>query len=144
MPAVENVQFLTWEDIHRDTRLLAALLKEKGPFQGILAVARGGLVPAALLAHELDCPLVDTVCVSSYSGRRQGEIRVLKRPDGDGDGWLVVDDLVDTGATFQIIRAMMPKAYFTTLYAKPNGEAAVDSFVTAMDQDVWIVFPWER
>lgn len=144
MPAADRVRSLTWEDIHRDTRLLAQMVKSKGPFQGILAVARGGLVPAALLAHELDCPLVDTVCVSSYSGRQRGEIQVLKRPAGNGRGWLVVDDLVDSGATFHIIRAMMPEAHFAALYAKPLGEAAVDSFIAPIEQDVWIIFPWER
>lgn len=144
MSAADSVLTLTWDDIHRDSRLLASMVRAKAPFKGILAVARGGLVPAALLAHELACPMVDTVCVSSYCDRLQGEMRMLKAPpDHAGKDWLVIDDLVDSGTTFQAIRALMPEAHFATLYAKPHGASTVDSFVTAVDQDTWIVFPWE-
>lgn len=144
MPAADRVLTLTWDHIHRDSRQLASMVRSRAPFKGILAVARGGLVPAALLAHELACPMVDTVCVSSYCDRLQGEMRMLKAPpDHKGQGWLVVDDLVDSGATFESIRALMPEAHFVTLYAKPHGAPRVDSFVTVVDQDVWIVFPWE-
>jgi xanthine phosphoribosyltransferase len=44
MPEKEKL-ILTWEEFHRDTRALGAMLKELGPFSGIIAVARGGLVP---------------------------------------------------------------------------------------------------
>ncbi|MGE5546665.1 MAG: xanthine phosphoribosyltransferase [Solirubrobacterales bacterium] len=135
---------LGWDDMHRDCLALAERLRPVGPFKGIVAVARGGLVPAAILARELDCPLVETVCIASYDGRVQGGLTVLKDlPGDDGAGWLVVDDLVDSGATAAVVRAMLPKAHFATLYAKPAGRALVDTFVAEMDQEVWIVFPWE-
>ncbi|CAA7616368.1 xanthine phosphoribosyltransferase [Magnetospirillum sp. UT-4] len=134
---------LTWDDIHRDARALAARLRPLGPFSGLVAVARGGLVPAAILAGELDIRLVDTVCVASYRGRAQGDLEVLKGVTGDGAGWLVVDDLVDSGDTIRLVRAMLPRARIATLYAKPAGRALVDCFVAEFDQDVWVVFPWE-
>jgi hypoxanthine phosphoribosyltransferase len=134
---------LSWEDIHRDARALARRLAAKGRFTGIIAVARGGLVPAAILARELDIRLVDTVCIASYDDRCQGSVEVLKRLDGDGDGWLVVDDLVDSGATVAAVRAMLPHAHYATLYTKPAGHPLVDTFVDEVAQDVWIVFPWE-
>ncbi len=134
---------LSWDDIHRDCRELARRLAGCGPFTGIVAVARGGLVPAALLARALDLRLVETVCVSSYDDRRQGEITVLKALGGDGGGWLAVDDLVDTGATARVVRAMLPRCHYATLYAKPAGRPAVDTCVAEIDQGVWIVFPWE-
>lgn len=135
---------LSWEDIHRDTvRLAARLAAGKGPFTAIVAVARGGLVPAAILARELDLKMVETVCISSYDSRVQGEMDILKGLDGDGEGWLVVDDLVDSGATARAVRAMLPKAHYATLYAKPEGLPLVDSFLRQVDQQVWIVFPWE-
>lgn len=135
---------LSWTDIHRDCLVLADRLRPAGPFVGIVAIARGGLVPAAILANVLDIRLIETVCVSSYAGRRQGEVEVLRRLDGDGAGWLVVEDLVDSGATLQAVRAMLPHAHTAVLYAKPEGRAMVDTFAAEIDQDVWLVFPWEN
>lgn len=134
---------LSWHDMHRDAHRLAERLRPKGPFAGLVAITRGGLVPAAIVARELDIRLVETVCVASYDSRAQGEIDILKGLTGDGAGWLVVDDLVDSGATVRALRAMLPKAHYAALYAKPAGLALVDSFAAEIDQGVWIVFPWE-
>ena len=134
---------LSWQDMHRDACALAELLRDKGPFHGIVAVARGGLVPAAILARELDIKLVETVCISSYDDRSQGEMEILKTLAEDGRHWLVVDDLVDSGATAKVVRAMLPDCHYATLYAKPEGEALCDTHVARLEQDVWLVFPWE-
>ena len=101
------------------------------------------MVPATVVARELDIRLIDTVCISSYDDRSQGKLNVLKRADGDGEGWLIVDDLVDTGVTAKAVRAMLPKAHFATVYAKPAGRPLVDTFVTEVSQDTWILFPWD-
>ena len=136
---------VSWDELHRHSRALAWRLIEKGPWQGIIAVTRGGLVPAAIVARELGARLVDTVCVTSYedADRAPGSIQVLKRIPGDGTGLLIVDDLVDTGETARVVRDMLPKAHFATVYAKPAGRPLVDTFVTEVSQDTWIVFPWE-
>ena len=134
---------VSWEELHRDSRALAWRLLEKGPWQGLVAITRGGMVPATVVARELDIRLIDTVCISSYEDRSQGKLNVLKRADGDGEGWLIVDDLVDTGVTAKVVRAMLPKAHFATVYAKPAGRPLVDTFVTEVSQDTWILFPWD-
>lgn len=134
---------VSWEELHRHSKALAWRLVELGPWNGIIAVARGGLVPAAIVARELDLRLVDTVCVASYDHQTQGGVRVLKRIEGDGSGLLVIDDLVDTGHTARAVREMLPKAHFATVYAKPAGRPLVDTFVTEVSQDTWILFPWD-
>jgi adenine/guanine phosphoribosyltransferase-like PRPP-binding protein len=134
---------ISWEQLHRDARALSWRLIGLGPWKGIIAITRGGLVPAAIIARELDIRLVDTVCIASYAGRDQGTIQVLKSTTGDGDGWLLVDDLVDTGKTAKLVREMVPKAYFATIYAKPAGRPLVDAFMTEVSQDTWILFPWD-
>ncbi|MBM3548321.1 MAG: xanthine phosphoribosyltransferase [Alphaproteobacteria bacterium] len=134
---------VSWEELHRDSRALAWRLLEKGPWKGIVAITRGGMVPATVIARELEIRLIDTVCVSSYDDRAQGNLQVLKTADGDGTGWLIVDDLVDTGVTAKAVRAMLPKAHFATVYAKPAGRPLVDTFVTEVSQDTWILFPWD-
>ena len=111
----------------------------------IIAVTRGGMVPAAIIARELEIRVVDTISVASYDEQAQGQLQILKSTldVGDGDGWLIVDDLVDTGKTARAIRDMMPAAHFATVYAKPEGRPLVDTFVTEVSQDTWIYFPWD-
>lgn len=134
---------ISWEQLHRDAKALAWRLLEKGPYKGIVAVTRGGLVPAAVICRELEIHLVETICISSYTWQDQGKASILKSMEGDGEGWLIIDDLVDTGKTAQIVREMLPKAHFATIYSKPKGRPFVDSFVTEVSQDTWILFPWD-
>ena len=140
---------VSWDQFHRDARALAWRLSAAGPFRAVVAVTRGGLVPAAVVARELGIRVVETVCVASYDYDKQGEITVLKHVASDicgddkGKGVLIVDDLVDTGATAKIVREMMPQAHFATVYAKPSGRPLVDTFVTEVSQDTWIYFPWD-
>jgi xanthine phosphoribosyltransferase len=152
MPRVpyEDEIIISWVELHRDARYLSELLHAKGPWKGIIAVTRGGLVPAALVARELDIRLVDTICVTSYdagaagaAAQVQGQVNVLKGVTGDGAGHLLIDDLVDTGRTAQAVRQLLPKAYFATLYAKPAGRSIVDTFVKEFKQNKWIHFPWD-
>jgi len=146
----EDEIIISWVELHRDSRYLAEILHQKGPWKGIIAVTRGGLVPAALVARELDIRLVDTVCVTSYdaveagvAANVQGEVKVLKSVPGDGAGFLLIDDLVDTGRTARIVRELLPKAYFATLYAKPAGRPIIDVCIKEFKQEKWIHFPWD-
>ncbi len=135
---------ISWEQLHRDSRALAWRLLEYDYFKGIVAITRGGLVPASIVARELDIRLIETVCVSSYDWQDQrGEIEILKPLQMDGDGWLLIDDLVDTGRTAKSVREMLPKAHFATVYAKPLGRPLVDTYITEVSQDTWILFPWD-
>ena len=138
---------VNWEQFHRDSRVLAwRLLETKKKWDRIIAVARGGLVPAAIIARELDIHYVDTVCISSYTLKDQGELSILKRITGLKDyreKYLIIDDLVDTGKTGKAVRDMIPGAYFATVYAKPDGQPMVDTFVTEVSQDTWVLFPWD-
>ncbi len=142
---------VSWAEFHRDARALAWRLNGVGPFQAIVAVTRGGLVPAAIIARELDIRVIETVCVTSYNLAEQGELRLLKNvadaivaiAGGEGQGVLIIDDLVDTGKTAKVVRDILPKAHFATVYAKPMGLPLVDTFITEVSQDTWIFFPWD-
>ena len=142
---------VSWDQIHRDSRALAWRLDGHGPDNGawraVVAITRGGMAPAMIVARELDIRVVDTVCVKSYDHQSQTPPRLLKGPDadmmGDGEGVLVVDDLVDSGKTLELVRALYPKAHFATVYAKPKGRPMVNTFITEVSQDTWIFFPWD-
>ena len=147
---------ISWDQIHRDSRALAWRLDGHGPDAGawkaVVAITRGGMAPAMIVARELDIRTVDTISVMSYhsgggKADQRREAQVLKSPDaetmGDGSGVLIVDDLVDSGKTLELVRKLYPKAHFATVYAKPEGRDQVDTFITEVSQDTWIFFPWD-
>jgi xanthine phosphoribosyltransferase len=139
---------VSWDQFHRDARALAWRLSGQGPFSAVVAVTRGGLVPAAIVARELGVRIIETVCVASYDYGKQGALELLKSVDPkiageDGATILIVDDLVDTGKTAAVVRGILPKAHFATVYAKPAGRPLVDTFVTEVSQDTWIYLPWD-
>ena len=145
-----NYATVTWDQLHRDARLLATSLIPRGPFRGIVAVTRGGMIPAAIIARELECRLIETVSVVAYgtgdaSEQTRGQPEILKLPTaaGDGEGFLVIDDLVDSGLTAGLVRSLLPRAHFACLYAKPDGRPSTNSFVVEVPQDTWILFPWD-
>jgi xanthine phosphoribosyltransferase len=149
-PSAQKSFPVSWDQFHRDSRALAWRLTGLGTFDAVVAIARGGLVPATIVARELNIRVVESVSVKSYDHQNQGEIRVLKPISAQildlartGGKVLIVDDLVDTGATARIVRDMLPGAHFATVYAKPKGREMVDTFITEVSQDTWIYFPWD-
>lgn len=147
---------VSWDQLHRDARALAWRLDGHGPDNGawkaVVAITRGGMAPGMIVARELDIRTVDTISVKSYhsgggKADQRREAEVLKAPDkdvmGDGEGILVVDDLVDSGKTLELVRSLYPKAHFACVYAKPEGEKQADTYITAVSQDTWIFFPWD-
>lgn len=141
---------VSWDQFHRDTRALSWRISGfNRDWRAIVAITRGGLVPAAILCRELGIRMIETVCIASYHDyKNQSDLVVMKTigdeiKKNDGDNILVVDDLTDTGKTAAIVREMIPKAHFATVYAKPQGRPLIDTFVTEVSQDTWIYFPWD-
>ncbi|MFC1236019.1 xanthine phosphoribosyltransferase [Vibrio sp. DW001] len=140
---MSNKFIITWDNMHMYCRQLAEKQMPAEQWKGILGVSRGGLVPAAILARELGIRYVDTICISSYDHDHQRDMTVVKAPEGDGEGYLIVDDLVDSGDTARKIREMYPKAKFVTVSAKPAGAHLVDEYIVDIAQDTWIEQPWD-
>jgi xanthine phosphoribosyltransferase len=142
---------VSWDQFHRDCRALAWRLDSAGPFRAAIAITRGGLVPAAIVARELGIRVIDTISVASYDHTSQKDIQVLNNVsdavmalgEGVGRGLLIVDDLVDTGGTARLVRNLLPEAHMAAVYAKPMGKPLVDTFITEVSQDTWIFFPWD-
>ena len=141
----QNKNFpVSWEELHRTSKALAWRLLELGPFKGIIAVTR----VVSCLQRSLHVNLKFGSWkqpVWLHIMLKRGEVEVMKAPEmsGDGNGWLIIDDLVDTGETGKMLRQLLPKAHFATVYAKPLGRPVVDTFITEVSQDTWIFFPWD-
>ncbi len=142
---------VSWDQFHRDARALAWRLNAKGPFEAIVCITRGGLVPAAIVARELELRVIETICIASYDHKKQGDLKIFKGiapdiariGDGTGKGVLVVDDLTDTGKTVRMVRELLPNAHYAAMYAKPQGAPLIDTYITEVSQDTWIYFPWD-
>ena len=153
MNDLNNKHFpVSWDQFHRDSKALAWRLADKGEWSAIVAITRGGLVPAAIVARELNIRVIETICISSYSSdNNRGDLKVLKKLNeklistykNDFSTILLVDDLVDTGATARMVKEIIPGSHCATVYAKPEGINNVDTFITEVSQDTWIFFPWD-
>jgi xanthine phosphoribosyltransferase len=143
---------VSWDQLHRDARALAWRLQGHGPdggnWRAVVAITRGGMAPTMIVARELDIRVVDTISVKSYDRQTQAPPRLIKAPNPEvmadgGAGVLIVDDLVDTGKTLELVRELYPRAHFATIYAKPKGKPMVETYITEVSQDTWIFFPWD-
>ena len=137
---------LSWQDVHILAKKLTSRIKESGQeWDRVIAITRGGLVPACLVARDLDIRVIETVCVESYAHQDQSEAKILYEPSnlGTGKGCLFVDDLSDTGNTFKALRKHYPEANFVCLHVKPVGKPLADFYAEEVSQDTWIYLPWE-
>ena len=140
-----------WVAMERNIHTLCLrVLRTDQKWDGIIAVTRGGLIPAGIIAQQLKILFVDTICISSYQGKKQlGEPTLYKRTHPittrtKGEGYLVVDDICDTGQTFIKVKETFPYAHYAAVFCKPLGKQHCDFYGAYIPQDCWVTFPWER
>lgn len=137
---------ISWDDIKQDSAALAEKLRAGFVIPDkILAVTRGGMIPAALVTRALGIKHIETIGLESYYGQKQDDlIKVLKACDPAYlKNTLILDDLVDTGKTYMHLKGIAEDCIFATLYAKPAGAHYSDCYVREFAQDTWVDFPWE-
>ncbi|MEO8083442.1 MAG: phosphoribosyltransferase family protein [Ardenticatenales bacterium] len=151
-PPTSEREELTWEDVVSLTRTLAGQIAAT-PFDVLLAVSRGGLVPAAVLASLLERRDLVSAALASYRDEaRTDRMTVYNFPPDDAlrdRRVLIVDDIWDSGHTAMAIRDRVASAGGTPIVAvlhyKPGRSAfrddAPDHWVVETDR--WIVYPWE-
>lgn len=145
MSSYQKEKYVSWDEVQLLCRTLAARIhKDRPDLIRILAITRGGLFPAGILARELNIKLIETVGMESYSGTEQGEVQVLKEFNQRfSHNVLVVDDLADTGRTLKELKKSLVKPVVVTLFAKPEGLPMVDYYAEEVAQDTWVRFPWD-
>lgn len=139
--------YATYAHLHGAMAVMHSKLPEM-KWKGIVAVSRGGFFPALYLAHRLSIKNIEVLALTSYGDdKKKGSLYLLQPFDfqskNQGEGWLVIDELSDSGATLAWIRQRLPKAHFAVIYAKPKGMTVVDTYGATIAQDTWIEFPWE-
>lgn len=129
---------ISWEEFVDDINSLAFLIKMAHPgrkFDTIVALNRGGIVPAGLMVRHF--PTTKLIVVDPKK-----DVLVLPQ-----DSTIVIDDISDTGKTFRKVDQHLPSKYvfyiYATPYIKPLGRLAVNYYVSEYPQDYWLRFPWE-
>ncbi|WP_420112291.1 phosphoribosyltransferase [Pseudactinotalea sp.] len=144
-------EVLTWDGFGTAGRELAQQIADSGfAPEIVIAVARGGLIPAGHLAYALGLKLADAINVEFYTDVHETlPDPVLLAPMLDveaiqGKRLLVVDDVADSGRTLalvlEILRGMGADARSAVLYLKSASVVAPDYAWRRTDE--WIVFPW--
>ncbi len=137
--------YVGWDEFHQDVKSLCDKIRQSGKYNKIVAVSRGGLVPAGIIAYELNIRNMAVINIATYIGAEHLKLDEVDMPEYVGavdEKTLIVDDLSDSGQTLQVLRRQFPKGRYVTVYAKPKGLDEVDLFARAMPEK-WIVFPWD-
>lgn len=140
-----NKIFIKWDDFHQDVKDLCAKIKASGEYNKIVAISRGGLLPAGIIAYELGIRQCTVINIATYVGAEHLKLDEINHPESVGkvdDKTLIVDDLADQGQTFRVMRRAFPHGKYVTVYAKPVGKKEVDIFARELE-DKWVVFPWD-
>lgn len=150
MSAVRCVMKRTWADVIVDLRPIyewALVLKPTL----IIAVTRGGMIPAAILAGWLDVRKIDVVSMEGYGADDipLESLIIHKFPGAicyqQSEIALIVDDIIDTGRTMQRLARMLPKAKRAALYGKlPATHQDVHCIGRLVPNEAWVTMPWEE
>jgi len=136
---------VTYDEIHAHAKALAKELEAKGPWKGVVAVSSGGMLPAKIVARNLGIKDIPTCSITRYDGNKEGDLRIIRMPEinDKGRGWLIIDELADKGKTLRLIKKHFPEAHIATLYVKAEGKDVVDTYLSEVDQETWMHYPWE-
>lgn len=145
MTAPRSEIFVSWDEIQTLCTQLAHDIIARGyRREKMVAITRGGLFPAGLLARELNIKRIETIGIVTYDGMTAGTAQQIKEAHVEFlKDALVIDDLVDTGTTLDFLRPLTSDCIFATIFAKPQGKPKVDLFAREVPQESWIRFPWD-
>ncbi|HOO50910.1 MAG TPA: phosphoribosyltransferase family protein [Alphaproteobacteria bacterium] len=142
----ETIIDVSWDEVQGLCQSLANKISEEShrDFDKILAISRGGLFPAGLLARALNIRMLDTVCIASYDENGHHDPVLLKEFHPDFlEGALIVDDLANTGATLRLLKSRLLNPHFATLFIKPQSKELVDWYAKETLPHCRVRFPWD-
>ncbi len=153
--SAEQKEVVSWQRFHAQCFELAKKVKDSGfrPSK-IVAIARGGLIPAVLISHALKNKELYVIRCDYYESDAHGEQK-LPRPvihqklpfSLEGEKVLLVDEVADSGASLEEslnhLKSLNPKEVkVAAVFVKPKCTVKPDFF--SRETDKWVVFPWEQ
>jgi len=133
----------SWSTIDELVQTIVNRVRFNNPTH-IVGIARGGLIPAVMISHELDLPM-ETLGISFRDNKATHHTKF--KPIDDAN-YLIVDDINDSGTTFKVVSDIFKNRRLTfstaALINKKSSSFAVDFYGEKLDNDDWINFPWEK
>jgi hypothetical protein len=148
---------VSWSDYHASIERLAVLVRDSlWQFDQIVCIARGGLRVGDVMSRIYKRPLA-IIFTSSYSGEggtERGELTVSKHmsmtTERLGERVLLVDDLVDSGITLEVVRRHIQARHpdvkeirSAVLWYKACSKVKPDYYVDYLPENPWIHQPFE-
>ena len=138
---------ISWENIQEWSADIAHKIAADCPdinHMTLVAVSRGGLIPAQLIAYRLNIRDIRVMKLISYdSDNKRGETKDISTDRlFDGSDVYFIDDLADSGETVRYLRRRFPNARQCTLITKDCCAEQPDLSAVTLPGDAWIVFPW--
>jgi hypoxanthine phosphoribosyltransferase len=149
---MEQKTYLSWDEFDDLVQELHKVIERDGFVPDvIIGVARGGLVPLAIIAELIGTKNVAVVSARSYDGMDRGKLSVTAWPDLDlrGKRILLIDEITDTGETFRQLAALVQERYEpavikTAVVTVNTAHCKYMPDYSVMQTDVWVVFPWQE
>jgi hypoxanthine phosphoribosyltransferase len=147
--------YISWDQFYKDIDNLSMLIALKKKPDAIVAIGRGGLIPATILSYNLNIKVVQNFQIESYEGQtKTGTHKLWQNPSDyfvstfKNKNVLVVDDLADSGNTLRLVKRFFEyrdiDLQFVTLYTKKGTAFTPDVSIREYSTEEWIVFPWEE
>lgn len=142
-------EFISWKDFEKDCLSLGTYVKKPDI---IIAIGRGGWVPAAILSHKFKTNTVYNFGLKSYEDKKADSIQIIQDIDlnkfDKSKNILIVDDISDKGLTLKYVYNYFKNNGFEhietlTLYTKSGTGFIPDLYSKEFDKGTWVVFPWE-
>ena len=124
--------YFSYHDIHTDCIKLAKIIKKKYNPKKLVIISKGGLIPGSIIAHYLEIEDINIISIRNIK-----EIKSLEKI-------IVVNDLINTGKTAEIIKKNIPNSKLIVLYKKKSIKKNCDLSLYKFDSNELIVLPWEN
>ena len=152
MEQVRRFELVTWESFYALARKLALIIREASFSPDlIVAISRGGCIPARVVCDYLDVFNLDVIKIEHYHGTRKERFAQLRYPlsaDPSGKRVLLLDDVSDTGDSFlvgiQHLHDLGSPAELKTavLHHKTVSSYKPDFYAEIVHEWRWIIYPW--
>ena len=146
----DKYMYLSWLDINQLVEKIINKLKQDNlldTIDYIIAIAKGGCIPATILANIIDKPMY-VVGVSSYKGQKRGKIKQYQSlPTAkvlNNKNVLVIDDIIDSGKTIEYINKNLKKRKVNNVISACLCCSNEHDIVYGIKSNKWVVFPWEK
>tara|TARA_R110002153_G_scaffold5721_4_gene26433 strand:+ start:1308 stop:1763 length:456 start_codon:yes stop_codon:yes gene_type:complete len=151
---MEGKKKITWSHIELLVTAIADIINNKGvKYDTIIALGRGGLIPGAMLSYKLDIKNLQNFGINTrHDDGKYLETLIYQRPSAIVGNVLVVDDINDSGKTFESINSLINTEYpdvgelmycsLTTRYNTNFNENTISGEI--INSSDWLVFPWDK